>query len=390
LKEGKMDNRHFFHEQKVQSQIKAEIVAKYFNAWANIMASRVAKYGGKIAYLDLFAGPGRYKDGSKSTPILILEQAIKNKKIAPVFISLFNDVSEENTKALQEEIDSLEEVATLRYQPEVHNTIVDAEIVKLIGRVQPAPTLLFADPWGYKGLSLQLIHSVLKNWGCDCIFFFNYNRINMGLSNPYVEEHMVALFGKQRASTLRQRLEQLDPQEREQTIVDEFTSALEEIGGTFVLPFTFKNDRRARTSHYLVFVCKHQLGYTIMKEIMHRASSNIVEGVASFEYNPAEIHAQAFQPLLPLFAEEFHPLNGLENALLHDFAGRCVTAKQAFQEHHVGKRFIEKNYREAFRNLEARGEIVADTPADKRKKRKGQVVIKGVSFTFPSGPKNPS
>src|SRR5205823_1498044 len=136
---------------------------------------------------------------------------------------------------------------------------VGAEIIKLIRKVQSIPTLLFADPWGYKGLSLQLINSVLRNWGCDCIFFFNYNRINMGLSNPYVEEHMVALFGKQRASALRQRLEGLEPEQREKTIVDEFTSALNEIGGTYVLPFNFKSDRRARTSHYLVFVCKHHL-----------------------------------------------------------------------------------------------------------------------------------
>ncbi len=49
------------------------------------------------------------------------------------------------------------------------------------------PTFFFVDPWGYKGLSLRLINSVLKNWGCDCIFFFNYTRINMGLENELVK-----------------------------------------------------------------------------------------------------------------------------------------------------------------------------------------------------------
>ena len=73
------------------------------------------------------------------------------------------------------------------------------------------PTLLFVDPWGYKGLSLNLIDSVLKNWGCDCIFFFNYNRINMGLNNENVKEHMDALFGEQRANELRHKLSPLLP-----------------------------------------------------------------------------------------------------------------------------------------------------------------------------------
>ena len=56
------------------------------------------------------------------------------------------------------------------------------------------------DPWGYKGLSLRLINSVLRNWGSDCIIFFNYNRINMGLNNEFVREHMDALFGAERAA----------------------------------------------------------------------------------------------------------------------------------------------------------------------------------------------
>ena len=384
-----MGNRQFFHEQKVQSLVKAEIVAKYFGAWANIMASRVPKYGGKIVYLDLFSGPGRYKDGSKSTPVLILEQAIKSKKIAPVLLSLFNDVDGENAKALQEEIDALPGIETLKYRPEVFNIEVSVAISKLIRRVQSVPTLLFADPWGYKGLSLQLINSILKNWGCDCIFFFNYNRINMGLSNPYVEEHMVALFGERRANTLRQRLEGLDPEQRESIIVDEFMLALNETGGTYVLPFPFKSHSKARTSHYLVFVCKHPLGYTIMKDIMHGASSKIEEGIASFEFNPAEVRAQAQQLPLPVFDEAFHPLNGLEHELLRKFAGRRISFEEAFEEHHIGKPYIQKNYREAFRNLEIRGEIVADVPLDKRKKWKGQLTLKAVPFIFPSSPQRP-
>ena len=61
---------------------------------------------------------------------------------------------------------------------------------------------MFVDPWGYKGLSLRLINSVLKDWACECIFFFNYNRINMGLGNDAVKEHMDALFGEERAAEL--------------------------------------------------------------------------------------------------------------------------------------------------------------------------------------------
>jgi hypothetical protein len=80
----------FFEETKEQSLVKSAIVSKYFWAWAKVMMPRVKSAGKKIAYIDLFAGPGRYKDGTQS---------------------------------------------------------------------------FFVDPWGYKGLSLQLVNAVVKDWG---------------------------------------------------------------------------------------------------------------------------------------------------------------------------------------------------------------------------------
>src|SRR5688572_20126900 len=65
----------FFDETTEQSQAKATIVSKYFWAWANVVIPTARSAGNRIAYIDLFAGPGRYKDGTASTPILVLQQA---------------------------------------------------------------------------------------------------------------------------------------------------------------------------------------------------------------------------------------------------------------------------------------------------------------------------
>jgi len=68
---------NFFDEQLEQSQVKTAIVSKYFLAWAKVITGYLKDRKDKrIAYVDLFAGPGRYKDGAKSTPIFILEQAV--------------------------------------------------------------------------------------------------------------------------------------------------------------------------------------------------------------------------------------------------------------------------------------------------------------------------
>ncbi len=353
--------------------MKAEIVAKYFWAWAKVIIPQAKNRAEKIAYIDLFSGPGRYKDGSKSTPLLILERAIADPAMREMLVTIFNDIDSNNARSLQEAIDSLSGLYTLKNRPVVLNKEVGEEIIQAFEQIRQIPTLFFIDPWGYKGLSLRLIGSLIMNWGCDCIFFFNYNRINMGLHNPAVEEHMNALFGKERADTLREQLEFKKPHERELTIVEEVSEALKEIGGEYVLPFCFKNDRGNRTSHHLIFVSKHVRGYSIMKEIMAKESSGMEQGVPSFEYNPATI-AQ------PLLFELSRPLDDLETMLLDEFAGRTMTMVEVYNRHHVGKRYISKNYKEVLQKLEQQGKITAEPPATRRRKNTFADTVK---VTFP-------
>lgn len=169
----------FFDESTDQSQVKTAIVSKYFWAWAHVISPSAKNRGTRIAYIDLFAGPGRYKDGTKSTPLLILEQAIANPDWRQLLVTIFNDLDSTNTRSLERAIKDLPGIEKLKYPPEVQNEEVGEKIVAMFERMALVPTLFFVDPWGYKGLSLRLINSVLKNWGCDCIFFFNYNRINV-------------------------------------------------------------------------------------------------------------------------------------------------------------------------------------------------------------------
>ncbi len=376
-----MASDSFFDEQKEQSLIKARIVEKYFWVWAKVIISTIKKKPvseQRIAYIDLFAGAGRYKDGSQSTPIKVLETAISDPDMRNMLVSIFNDADIENVNSLQQGIDSIPGIGTLKYRPQILNHEVGDNIVKDFQRRKFVPTLFFVDPWGYKGLSLQLINSVVKDWGCDCIFFFNYNRINMGLSNDAVQEHMNALFGQIRADQVREQLRALNPQERELTVVEAICEALKEMGGQYVLPFRFRHEIGNRTSHHLIFVSKHVKGYEIMKEIMAKESSEQMQGVPSFEYNPASLQQ-------PLLFELTRPLDELEAMLLDTFSGRTMTMKEIYDQHHVGKPYISKNYKTALGNLEAQGKVVADPPANKRRKMKGEVTFAdSVRVIFPA------
>lgn len=367
-----MSTETFFEESKEQSAVKTAIVSKYFWSWAKVIMPQARKGSQqKIAYLDLFAGPGRYKDGTQSTPLLILEKAIQDPQMSQMLVTIFNDKDDNNAQDLQNAIDHLPCVNKLKHKPIVWNNEVGSEMVKLFSSIHLVPTLFFVDPWGYKGLSLQLVNSVLKDWGCDCIFFFNYNRINMGLSNPMVQEHMAALFGENRVQSLSEKLAGLSPDDRENCVVEELCGALGAKQGRYVLPFSFKNDAGTRTSHHLIFVSKHPLGYSIMKEIMAAESSLHEQGVPSFQYSPADKR-------FPLLFELNRPLDDLEEMLLSAFAGRTAAMKDIYERHHIGRRFIKKNYKDVLKQMEAKGLIQCE-PAKRPKDTFGD----NVKVTFP-------
>ncbi|MFZ0420625.1 MAG: three-Cys-motif partner protein TcmP [Candidatus Sulfotelmatobacter sp.] len=363
-----MVDNQFFDESTEQSQIKARIIQKYFWAWAKVIIPSAKQHDNRILYIDLFAGPGRYKDGTLSTPLLVLEKAIEDADMRSMLVTLFNDADADNVGRLQSAIDNLQGIEKLKHKPRVSNQVVGEQIAKMFEGLKLIPTFFFVDPWGYKGLSLRLINSVLQNWGCDCVFFFNYNRVSMGLNNEVVRQHMDALFGQERADNLRTEIAGMSPAERENLIVENLSQSLRDMGAAYVLPFTFKNDRGTRTSHHLVFATKHFRGYEIMKGIMAKESSEHHQGVASFEYSPA---SERF----PILYGLSRPVDELKGMLLDKFAGEILTMNDIYTRHCVGTPYIATNYKHALAELEAESKIRVEPSASERPKRKGAVTF---------------
>ncbi len=372
-----MRDKYFFDKAKEASKVKTRIVVKYFWAWAKIIIPHAKKRNTNIGYVDFFAGPGIYADGSKSTPILILEKAIENEDIRDMLTCIFNDIDSKHAHRLKDAIDSIKDIDKLGILPRILNMDVDEEVAQILGSINTIPTLFFVDPWGYKGLSLELISSALRNWGCDCIFFFNYNRISMSINNPSVKKHIDALFGKKRATELGNLLlNDMDSFEKELSVIETISQALKEKGGKYVLPFRFKFDSIKRLSHHLIFVSKNVRGYQIMKDIMAKESTDSVQSVPSFEYDPMDHQPQQ----LPLFGAP-SPLDVLAEILLRDFAGKIMTMQQIYDQHTIDTPYIKKNYKKALIKLENDGKILTDPSANKRQEN---TFGDNVQVTFPT------
>jgi three-Cys-motif partner protein len=278
-----------------------------------------------------------------------------------MLVTMFNDKDPADAAALRTEIASLPGIEKLKHKPKVYVTEVAEETAKLFASTDMAPTLALLDPWGYKGLTRELIHSLLKDWGCDLVFFFNYNRINIALKNKKVEKHMAALFGQAWLDELQRKVPDGQPRRREKIVLRALKSGLREVGGKFVRPFRFLN-AKGRTSHHLVFVSKNFKGLEIMRDIMAGMSSRHDDEVASFTYNPQLEFARP------------SPIPLLQARILNDLAGRAMTVRQIFVAHSSDWRFTMKNYQEALRRLEKNGNVTVQRPS-KRLVRAGKTTM---------------
>ena len=356
-----MAKTKFFDERSDQSTVKARIVEKYFYAWARVIMPSAEKSGSRIAYIDLYAGPGRYKDGAASTPLLVLQHAIQHPKLSQMLVAFLNDAANDNATTLQSEIDKLPGIEKLKHKPVVSCGEIDEEAEKYFEQAKLVPSFSFVDPFGYKGLSLKIVKGVIKDWGCDCVFFFNYNRINAGITNPNVADHMDALFRKERADALRSRLEGLRPDLREALILEELAAEIKALGGKYVLPFTFKNSSGTRISHKLVFVSKSFKGYSIMKDIMAKESSTEDQGVPSLTYSPADAS-------MPLLFSLQRPIDELGASLLKDLAGGELSVTEIYEQHSVDTPYVLKNYKDILSQLEEAGKVGVRSLKGKRRK----------------------
>jgi three-Cys-motif partner protein len=361
-------SKDFFQEVKESSKIKSNIVIKYFKAWYKIIQKGKSE---KIGYIDLFCGPGKYKDGTESTPLLLLKEVVNISELHNKFASFFTDKENEFVENLRNEIKNIPNIEKLEYKPIVNRIEVSDEVVKILKGTQLIPSFVFIDPCGYKGLSLELVNSVIKDWGCECLFFFNYNRINAGINNELMEDHINKIFGKERANNLRMLLQDKEAYQRERITLDKLVEGLKEAYGKYVQPFCIKFNDKERTSHYLIFVTKNFLGYEIMRGIMGNCSTKFVQGVPSFEYNLRD------EP--DLF---YNPLDDLKNMLLDEYKGKTATMNDIYTNHSVGKNYISKNYKKALIEMFESGKIKAISENGKcpRKGTMGDDIV----ITFPA------
>lgn len=173
---------------------KIKIVSYYMGLYFNIICPTrsKSKYKNKILYVDLFAGQGKFKDGTKSVPLRLFE-IVEDKSVTNIKF-YFNDINYKDILKSNIENDSI----ASKYLKDITFDDKDAkeiDVTSLIGKNDIV--LSYIDPNGYLRVDPQTINELTTNFFSDCLFFLNINNFFLRIDVDAERSNMIKLFGSE-------------------------------------------------------------------------------------------------------------------------------------------------------------------------------------------------
>jgi three-Cys-motif partner protein len=377
-----MDNNDFFARQTPSSRIKANIVAEYFPKYCKIINKKKQE---RIAYVDLYAGPGKYNDNNPSTPLLIGKACAEDQELKQLVHLCFNDntyIDELRSNFYEAFPDN-----TFKFEPRfAAKTVGDDEditnyLMRKRGKPNRTPTLLFVDPFGYKSINTNALANFLNGWGNEIFLFLNIKRIQAALDNNKFDDLMESLFPTTVSSLRVDRKYKASVHERLTLIVnnlfDEFQKTTSD--KLYHCRFKFKEEDSVGTSHYIIHFTKHHRGYDLVKQIYYEfdniGASLERDGNYTFDAKKLDIPAG--------YTLEFEDSNveALSRLLLNTYKGKIISAEALFEEHQRQSNFAGPHYLTTLRKMADEGLIEAKF-TDGKNHKKSVLLIKDCNLIF--------
>ncbi len=356
-------NLHFFDEQTPSSRIKANIVASYFRPYCRIIDTYDQQ--GEIRYIDLFSGPGLYKDGNPSTPFLIADQIADDPKLASKVRFLFND--NKYAEELESNFSLRYSENTFKKKPSFGNKTVgendkidkylETSHVDVNGKNR-FPTLLFIDPFGYKGINPKVLSKFMNDWGNEIFLFVNIKRIHAAVANNKFDQLMEILFPSSIDQIRDERRYKAHPSERLNLIMEKLGDEFRNLLGKdlHITSFKFQEEDSIATSHYLMHLTKHAKGYELIKQTYNDFDNIGAElekdGTYTFDAKKMDIPDGMLQ---------FEDANvaTLSNILYQKYKNCTKLVTDIFNEHHPTSLYCGTHYVKALRKLVEQGKAEA-------------------------------
>ncbi|RZT11619.1 three-Cys-motif partner protein [Mycobacterium sp. BK558] len=326
------------------TQAKHELLTRYLEVWFPIMAS----WNSRVLFIDGFAGPGHYLGGEPGSPVLAVDSALKRasllKKSAAMF--MFN----ESDAARYRELDGWAAEANPLLPQNIQVFTRNLEFADLAqgivtdrGNRRLVPTFAFVDPFGFKGVPIQLIADLVRDQRSELFILFSFNSVNRWIGHPQQQENMQALFG---CSTYRDA-EGRTPDYRKEFLATLYEKQLRDVGKFAHVSRFEMIEKNGRTSYFLYHCTRSLKGLEVMRSAMWKIDP---ERGCQFSDRVAGLESLFSGPLV----------FDLDKRLSAQFAGQRVPIKAIQEFVLVGTPFaLEHLKTPTLKPMLERGEITA-------------------------------
>lgn len=358
-----MKENLFFETQTISSKVKASIVSEYFPSYCKIISKRNSPK--EIRFIDLFSGPGIYNDGNVSTPILIARQCQRDEFLRSKVRFIFNDNVHSN--ALEENFRKEFPDGTFEKKAHFGKSTVgeNSDITNFLianthsNGINDSPSLLFIDPFGYKGIETKILAEFLRNWGNEIFLFVNTKRIHPALENEKFDSLMYDLFPTTLDIIRNDRKYKSTVSERLSLIInglgDEYKSILGE--PIYYTAFKFQEEDSDATSHYILHLTKGARGFDLIKTTYNDFANvgTVFDGKNTYTFDAKKFD----KPITELFDVNSINIDTLKEIILNKYHGKQISAYDLFEDNQTNGLYSRNHYTEALRKLVMENKLVA-------------------------------
>ncbi len=295
------------------TRAKHELLTRYLDAWFPILTS----WNQKVLFIDGFAGPGRYEGGEAGSPVLATSSAHSRERMlrGSTIMFLFNEAD----NARYRELESWANAASPTLPENFDLYVANEAFVDLAQKIvddrgehkRLVPTFAFVDPFGFKGVPIELISSLVRDKRSELFILFSYNAVNRWIDHPLQQKNMRDLFG---CESYRD-VSGFSPDERKRYLSELYAQQLRTVGKfPYVSQFEMI-EKNGRTSYFLYHCTRALKGLEVMRSAMWKIDP---ERGCQFSDKVAG--------LLPLF--EGPAVFDLEDRLMNEFRGQLVPIRR--------------------------------------------------------------
>lgn len=253
------------------TRAKHAILRRYLHAWLPIISAS----GSRAVFIDGFAGPGVYAGGEEGSPVIAMRALIDHahpKAITSSVHFLFFEDKKARAEQLRQSIAPFQaklpghSSATVRHGAYAELLAQSLDEIEANGK-QLAPSLVFIDPFGVKGLPMSLVRRILATPSCEVLINVMTGFMHRFVASAEFERYMDEIYGTGDWRLARERSGASRLDFLRHLYLAQLSRADVKGRAEFVRMFSMHN-KNDQPIYDLVFATNHYLGIDRMKDAM--------------------------------------------------------------------------------------------------------------------------